>query len=63
MRQLGGDGGIISGIRVAPLLTDERPQRLDARSREVGVGHSEYFADGSGGYGGVKKIQCKRIQY
>ena len=43
--------GIIESISADPLLNDERPQRLDARSREVGVGHTEDFADGCGAYG------------
>ena len=42
--------GIIERISADPLLTDERPQRPDARSRsrEVGVGYTEDFADGCG---------------
>ena len=52
--ECGSDGagaGIIEGISADLLLTDDRPQRPDARSREVGVGHTEDFAVGGGGYG------------
>ena len=41
---------LLKALVMTPLLTDERPQRPDARSREVGVGYTEDFADGSGGY-------------
>ena len=40
-------------INAAALLTDDFPQRPDAHS-EVGVGHSEDFADGGGDTEGNK---------
>ena len=35
-------------INAGALLTDDRPQRLDACSREIGEGHTEDFAVGAG---------------
>ena len=58
--ECGSDGagaGMISRINADSLLTDERPQRPDARSREVGVGHTEDFADGGGGYRREREVQ------
>ena len=52
----GASAGILCSISAAPLLTDDRPQRPDARSTEVGVGRTEDFADGCGGDGGCQTV-------
>ena len=57
MRRSGAGGGNMCDISAEPLLNDERPQRLGARSGEVGVGHTEDFADWGGGYGWGKNFQ------
>ena len=46
-------------LNITSLLLGDAPQRRPttgrcARSREVGVGHTEDFADGGGGYGTAK---------